>query len=79
MLTLQEAIEIAESERKSKVSSAGDCGGKWAFSFEDDKDKIDGVPLFVYKSNGKCEYFCPAEFMYSLADGEITCTSVDLE
>lgn len=37
MVTLKEAIKIAEANRKSKVTSASDCNDRWAFYFEDDE------------------------------------------
>ena len=69
-MTLQEAIKIAETERKSKVTGAGDCGDRWVFSFEDDIGKTDCMPLFVYKENGKVEYFLMGFFMDSLIHGD---------
>ena len=78
-MTLQEAIKIAETERKSKVVGAGDCGDKWMFTFEADVNKTDGWVLFVNKKNGKVNFVLPVLFVESLARGEITCTNVDLD
>ena len=78
-MTLKEAIQIAEKERNSKVIGANDCGNRWFFSFENDIGKFDGMPIFVYKDDGRCEYFCMAEFMYLLSEGKEICTPIDLE
>ena len=78
VVNLKEAIQLAERERKSKVTGAADCGDRWAFSFDDDMGKTDGMPLFVYKSDGKSEFFCPAEFMYAVAEGQVVCEFVPL-
>lgn len=77
-MTLEEAIALAEQERGSKVVGAGDCGDRWAFGFEDDLGKTDGIPLFVYKADGRCEYFAVGKFMYDLIDGKITYKSISL-
>ena len=77
-MEFKEAVQLAERERKSKVLSAADCGDRWAFDFEDDAGKMDGTSLFVYKSDGKSEIFCPAEFMYAVADGKAFCEVVPL-
>ena len=77
-MTIIEAVQIAEQERKSKVVGANDCGDKWFFCFEDDDGKTDAIPLFVFKNDGRCEYFCLSEFMYMLASGEVQCTPVEL-
>ena len=77
-MTLQEAIKIAETERKSKVVGAGDCGDKWMFTFEADVNKTDGWVLFVNKENGEVNFILPVLFVESLARGEITCTHMDL-
>lgn len=77
-MTLKEAIQIAEKERGSKVIGANDCNDKWFFCFENDVDKVDSMPLFVYKADSRLEYFCLAEFMYSLAEGKEVCIPVDI-
>ena len=78
MLTLKEAIKIAEMERNSKVVCANDCGDRWAFGFEDDENKTDGIPLFVYKIDGNVEYFLSGMLVDSLENGEITCNPIQL-
>lgn len=78
VVKLKEAIQLAEHERKSKVVGAADCGDRWAFSFDDDVGKTDGMPMFVHKSDGKSEIFCPAEFMYAVAEGQAVCEIVPL-
>lgn len=75
-MTLEEAIRIAEAERHNKVVEIGDCGDKWAFGFEDDIGLTDGIPIFVYKQDGRCEYFCVGAFMHLLTEGKITCKPV---
>lgn len=66
MINLTEAIKIAETERNkfeygSKVDSAIDCGDRWAFDFSADKGLIGSAPVFVFKENGKCEFFFMTE------------------
>ena len=56
-MTLEEAIIVAENLRGDVVCVAKDCGDRWAFSFEGDRNCIGSAPVFVYKNSGKCEYF----------------------
>ncbi len=56
MITLEHAIKLVETAI-GKVDSILDCGDRWAFDFYDEKDKLGAVSIFVFKENGKFEYF----------------------
>lgn len=77
-MTLQEAVKIAEESRGGKVSIAGDCGDRWVFSFKEDEGCLGGAPVFVFKDDGRCEYFFVTDYIDSLESGEITCAFVEL-
>lgn len=59
MITLEQAIEIAENVRgeleQSTVDSVKDCGDRWFFTFAQDKGKLGSAPFFVSKDDGHCE------------------------
>ena len=69
MVTLKEAVKIAERERRSKVCEIKDCNDRWAFVFECDVNCFDAIPVFVFKSDGRCEPFYVSEFLDILASG----------
>ena len=51
MITLEEAIKLAEKWRGSKVIGAIDCGDRWAFDFECDTGEVafdvPNIPAFA--------------------------------
>ena len=79
MVALSEAIRVAERERESTVISAGDCGDKWVFGFEDDCGKMDALLLFVYKVDGSVEYFLPAFFAEALLNGKMSYNKIEIK
>ena len=56
MITLEYAINLAE-RTTGKIDSISDCGDRWVFDFFDEKYKFGTVSMFVFKKNGKFEYF----------------------
>lgn len=54
MITLKEAILMAQTWRGSKVKTVKDCGDRWVFTFEDDYPK--GEPVFDEKLEEAPEY-----------------------
>lgn len=78
MITLAQARQLAQKWSGYKVSNVADCGDKWVFGFEEFKECLGGFVLLIDKENGRCEMLSSAEFMYTLIDGEITCTPIDL-
>ncbi len=77
-MTLAEAIKKVESERGSKVVSAGDCGDRWVFSFAEDEDKIGSAPMFAFKNNGQIEYFGVIDYINSLESGQIQFSPIEI-
>ena len=63
MITLKEAVKIAEKMYGSEVSGGNDCGDRWTFGFKADINAIGGAHVAVFKENGKAEYFCVAEYI----------------
>lgn len=78
MITLSEAIKIAEQERGSKICEIKDCNDRWAFAFEEDKNSFDSIPAFVFKLDGRFEPFYISDYFdllklgtyIELADGQ---------
>ena len=79
MVTLEEAMHIAEKWRGSKVANAGDCGDRWAFSFESDTGCLGGIVALVSKNDGSCEGISSADFAYLLIDSEMKCRPVSIK
>lgn len=75
MLTLEEAIKIAETARGSKVVNASDFGDRWSFYFEDDEPKpcdyIDDPEQRLIKEVLSCQQREPV-FVYK-SDGRVRC------
>ena len=69
-MTLKEAISKAEKMRQSKISAIVDCGDRWAFGFEEDKGKYGSAPVFVFKENGKSEFFFVGDYFMFLEKGQ---------
>ena len=63
MISLKDAFKKAEKFRGSKICSAGDCGDKWIFGFEEDVGKTGGAPVAVFKEKGTCEYFFVVDYI----------------
>ena len=63
MITLEEAIKIAETERKrltkivADVDAVRDCGDRWLMYFAQDRGLMGGLSFFVFKETGKIEFF----------------------
>ena len=70
MITLKEAIRKAENMRESKIGTIIDCGDRWAFGFKEDEGKTGSAPVFVFKENGKCEYFFVGDYFNLLEKGQ---------
>ena len=70
-VTLEEAIQKAESSRGDVVYIAKDCGDRWAFAFEGDKNCIGSAPVFVYKEDGRCEYFFIGDYIDMLLTAKL--------
>lgn len=68
-MTLKEAIETAQAARGSAVSFALDCGDRWAFGFKDDEGCLGSAPAFVFKNDGRCEFFFIGDFLDLLRAG----------
>ena len=79
MMKLSEAKQLVQEWRKSEANSAGDCGDRWAFSFEADNDCLGGLIALVDKNSGEVEALSTAEFMYALIDGKISYNRIDVE
>lgn len=56
MITLEQAIEIAESSLGA-IDSISDCGDRWAFDFVSERNKFGAISLFVFKDSGNTEFF----------------------
>lgn len=78
MITLEEATQIAERWRESKIAGAGDCGDRWAFSFKEDANCLGGLVALIKKNDGSCEGIGSADFAYLLIDGKIKCQRIDI-
>jgi len=76
MLSLREAIKKAETASGKKVVGALDCGDRWILNFAEDTEKIPSTsaPVFVFKENGRHEYFFIGEYNKYIRKG----TPVDL-
>lgn len=66
MITLAEAIKIAENFRGSKVASASDCGDRWAFNFKDDEVQpaTNDTPIPAFVNNVLCARQSLPAFVY---------------
>lgn len=69
-MTLQEAKNKAEEFRGSEVSFVKDCGDRWAFTFKVDEGRLGSAPVFVFKNNGKCEFFFIGDYVDLLRAGK---------
>lgn len=88
MITLNEAIKIAERWRGSKIKTIVDCNDRWDVTFEADYPKAvavfdenlpdfvkdvllapDVIHTFIFKDDGRCEFFYAAEHIELLAAG----------
>ena len=70
MITLKEAVKIAENMRQSKISAIVDCEDRWAFGFEEDKGKYGSAPVFVFKETGESEFFFVGDYFLLLEKGQ---------
>lgn len=62
MVTLEQAIEIAETEATGfKVKAAFDCGDRWAFYFAGFEGTFESLDAFVFKDSGYCDFFFRTE------------------
>lgn len=74
MISLEKAIKTAEQSRESEVVGIVDCGDRWAFAFKADVGCLGSCPVFVYKDDGRAEYFSISDHVELLKSG----TRVDL-
>ena len=69
-MTLKEAIGRAETARGSAVGSIKDCGDRWAFAFKEDEGCLGSAPVFVFKEDGRCEFFFIGDYIDLLRAGK---------
>ena len=72
MLNLREAIKKAEQTSGKKVIGALDCGDRWILNFAEDTEKSPSTtaPIFIFKENGRHEYFFIGEYNKYIREGK---------
>ena len=69
-MTLKEAISLAEEARGSEVGAIKDCDDRWAFAFKEDFGRLGSAPIFIFKNDGRCEFFFVGDYVELLMTGK---------
>lgn len=61
MITLKEAITIAEKETGGKVTGVLETSDRWIFDFDFEEDSLISVVFCCMKDSGEFKYFFPPD------------------